>query len=348
MFKNPILLIVAHLLLIDVNAQDLVLRKEINIYESIELLSDISDIGVLDDGSFWVTSFDAGRISIFDQNGLQKKIVGRWGKGPNEYDSPSEIYIKGNDVYVWDAGNLKILRYSLSGELVEEYGGFTRSASSFVIVDSLVVFNNSGGRSRDYITVYNMHNSNGASELEPLYYFGIGMSVEDLVIGMLEGGEKISLNSSGDIYYVIPSFAGAHVIDGSMYIEREFVKYSEINLDVSRSVFSDKDDIQRGIVDGRVFKYLATNDRVLGFYEINSGYVLLVESGDYPLEKNERVSPEDERRLWFYKFSKQLDIVGGTYIPKDQEARFVDIKGDLIYIVATNSEGWVLQQYELQ
>eukprot|EP00731_Ephydatia_muelleri_P009002 Em0004g1340a len=61
-------------------------------------------IAIHDSGNIYVTCFKDDNIRVFDQAGKQKRIIGSGGKDYGQFTGPHDIFIKGDIMYIADAG----------------------------------------------------------------------------------------------------------------------------------------------------------------------------------------------------------------------------------------------------
>lgn len=129
------------------------------------LIGEISKLIVVD-SQFWILDRITEAVYGFTKKGKFITKIAHKGRGPGEYSVISDISVRNNDVFIYDARFGKMLQYSIAGELVKETTGRI-SSSHFEAVDSNFVFycdylpNEFGERSNhDYnliITDLNLH-----------------------------------------------------------------------------------------------------------------------------------------------------------------------------------------------
>ncbi|MFC1529183.1 6-bladed beta-propeller [Gemmatimonadota bacterium] len=89
--------------------------------ESIEesLLFRVSEYYLGDDGNYYVNDRGNGRFTVFGPDGKYLHGFGRTGEGPGEYRRPGILWIRDNQMVVYDSRLYRISRLTLDGRLLE-------------------------------------------------------------------------------------------------------------------------------------------------------------------------------------------------------------------------------------
>ena len=109
-------------------------------------------ISIHDSGNIYVTCFKDGNIRVFDQAGKQKRIIGSGGKDYGQFTGPHDIFIKGDIMYIADAGNHRIQKLTTRGQLLQTFGQHGSGKESFKYPTSVIV------DQRDRLIVTDQHN----------------------------------------------------------------------------------------------------------------------------------------------------------------------------------------------
>ncbi|MCJ7578935.1 MAG: NHL repeat-containing protein [Candidatus Aminicenantes bacterium] len=70
-------------------------------------------------GSIYIADTKNSRIQKFDEKGKYTITIGQKGDGPGEFIYPYYIRISGDKIFVFDAGNVRISKFSLEGKFID-------------------------------------------------------------------------------------------------------------------------------------------------------------------------------------------------------------------------------------
>ena len=74
-------------------------------------------------GEIWIVETGAHRISVFNKNGARKKIIGKRGSGPLEFNFPTYIWMDSTGkVYIVDSMNFRVQILSSNGDYISSFG----------------------------------------------------------------------------------------------------------------------------------------------------------------------------------------------------------------------------------
>eukprot|EP00731_Ephydatia_muelleri_P000327 Em0001g327a len=98
-------------------------------------------IAIHDSGDIYVTCGD-NSIRVFDHTGQQKRTMGSFGWGDDQFNQPYGMFIKGDMIYVADYNNHRIQKLTTSGQFLQRYGRWGSGQGqlkypTFVIVDQI-------------------------------------------------------------------------------------------------------------------------------------------------------------------------------------------------------------------
>ena len=113
-----------------------------------------SSIAIHDSGDIYVTCQRDHRIHVFDQAGQQKRTIGGYGSGDDQFNNPDGLFIKGDVIYIADRGNHRIQKLTTGGQFLQMFGQHGSGQGQFnnpisVIVDPrdrLIVADNLNNR----------------------------------------------------------------------------------------------------------------------------------------------------------------------------------------------------------
>ncbi|MTI88733.1 MAG: 6-bladed beta-propeller [Balneolaceae bacterium] len=155
---------------------------------------------------------EQGILKYSDEGNNQLRI-GKIGRGPFEYINPSIVYYdtKDDNIFVWDASQLKLIQYDSQGKGIKEFTDFRWSWGDFVINDSTLFFYNNGKSSGKYIQEYHLESS------EIIKKFG-HIDQQHAFFKIYEGSGGLA-QKSNYIYYVSPSKLKVNRINTDDYTE---------------------------------------------------------------------------------------------------------------------------------
>lgn len=101
-----------------------ILEEELSIGESEGyedyMFSTIISIDVDEDGNIYVLDLIEAHVKVFDKNGRLKKIIGREGQGPGEFQKPFTLQITDNhNIVVWDPMPQKLTFLTIDGKYIK-------------------------------------------------------------------------------------------------------------------------------------------------------------------------------------------------------------------------------------
>ena len=70
-------------------------------------------------GNVYVLDFSDNNIKQFDPSGKFRKLIGRKGQGPGEFNMPIHIVFAKDRLIVWDMGNRRLCLLTLTGEFIK-------------------------------------------------------------------------------------------------------------------------------------------------------------------------------------------------------------------------------------
>ncbi len=121
-----VLLILVNLLAVSIQfSQEKTIKKEFELTEGRKdenyLFWDPASFDIDEKGNIYIADTKNSRIQKFDNKGKYTKTIGQNGNGPGEFIYPNYIRISSNKIFVFDAGNIRISKFSLEGEFIDSY-----------------------------------------------------------------------------------------------------------------------------------------------------------------------------------------------------------------------------------
>lgn len=104
-----------------------------------------------DDGSFVLT--DLKSVYLYSAGGEQLKQIGRSGRARYEYLTPLSVKIQNDTVYVWSAGSLEFIAYTMDGEPVAEYP-YRSAIKDFLPAGDSIYIYTAGNADENIVDVY--------------------------------------------------------------------------------------------------------------------------------------------------------------------------------------------------
>ena len=112
---------------------------KIIISDSLNFISSIQDLGVIDESTLILLAPDTKGVYKFDINNSIGEVISRRGRGPFEYISPNIIFMDQNTYWIWDSSLMKLIEFDLEGNGIRELYGINRAISDFYIENNTVV-----------------------------------------------------------------------------------------------------------------------------------------------------------------------------------------------------------------
>lgn len=110
----------------------LVMDEAVVLQENLAFLADFSDLAPLPDGGFVVTTTggrtggsDAAAVVVYGADGQQKRVLGRPGRGPHEYEQPRLVATQGERILIWDQAQRKVSAFAIEGTPLDEWTGLS-------------------------------------------------------------------------------------------------------------------------------------------------------------------------------------------------------------------------------
>lgn len=183
--------------------------QQIVLSQESQLLGSVESATVLSDGSLALATADPG-LFIFDADGTFVREIGQSGRGPFEYQGPLTVRPLKDGVAAWDAGNRKLLEFTIEGARAREWSRLGRAVSDFAVHGDTLFAYHGGGISEDYVSVYH-YQDQGA----PVQEFGNAPG-EHFALSLLEGSGDLAYDTRNTLLlYASPAEPVVHLYDPS-------------------------------------------------------------------------------------------------------------------------------------
>lgn len=152
-----------------------------------------------DKGRVWVLDSENCRLRLFDRDG---GFLGGWGghgSGQFAFNSPEGLAISGDDVYVADTWNHRVIHYSLSGAWKGNVQNFMGPRGIAVAPDRSVWITDTG--------------NHRVMRYDPMLQKGEIMAGQGKEPGKFEGPVGIAFGPSGNVYVTDPGNKRIQVLD---------------------------------------------------------------------------------------------------------------------------------------
>eukprot|EP00731_Ephydatia_muelleri_P008008 Em0004g346a len=163
-------------------------------------------VAIHDNGDIYVGS-DDGCIYVFDQTGQLKNTIGSRGSGDGQFNSPYGVSIKGDVLYVADAGNHRVQKLTSSGKFLHTFGHYGQlnrpysvimvSNNKLIVSDShyhrIKIFNENGGR---LLTI----DGNGSGNHSFAYPWGLALDSQGNIHVAAHGSGTIKVFTQEGVY----------------------------------------------------------------------------------------------------------------------------------------------------
>jgi len=84
-------------------------------------LASLRSLQIDDKGNVYILDFRDKKVKVFGAEGSCLYEFGKFGQGPGEFQSPTDIFLYGQTVSVFDIGNKRGCQYSLAGEHLGDF-----------------------------------------------------------------------------------------------------------------------------------------------------------------------------------------------------------------------------------
>ena len=323
----------------------LVETRRITLDESKSYLADVNSADFFEDGSFVVASSKVARVVLYNADGTQRRVLGGWGPGPDEYERPTLVRAVGSTVYVRDNKQHKYMAIDSTGIVLSEWYGHTSGPDDFVVRGSWIISLN--GQSFDYLIQGFDMSASDTLRAAP-------SSMEVSSNHVMAGAGNFGLDADR-IHFAYPAenaFQTFDLSDGSL----RSTPLPSPGYKRADYPFNGFEDTNRSLFDGRLMEYAARNSRAEGVHVLDDYIVALRADGEFPMETNVPTSRLRNRKLFVH--DRDLKLVDTIVVDYEMLRVFGGIEsavyGNSIYYIVQSSEDggrsvrWTLYQLEIQ
>lgn len=270
-------------------------NEEISILdENLFLMGQIESFDFINNTQFVVTTKAPSKIIVFDRNGQQVKEIGTQGRGPYEYQSPTIVRANNDRIYVWDAGQLKLIVYDLFGNPLQEYNEFAVAVKDFRVRENFVSFYFAGGSS-DLLGIYDLNENQ-------FIFKGGAITEEHLLLNFN--------NNAGGMAFFREGLAFLSADDLNLqYLDfKEFDQQSLTSLNDRDFTVNNVDDHSEMTNSdfNMVIEYLMENSYITGLYNLDDKLILKAEVGRF--KKIDNVNDASERFKKYYILNEDFEL----------------------------------------
>lgn len=233
------------------------------IQENLSPIARPMSFAIADNGNFVIS--DLKNVYLYSHDGQQIRQIGHPGRAKYEYLMPRYVKNDNDTVYVWSAGNLKFIAYTMDGEPVAEYP-YHSAIKDFLPAGDRIYIYTAGNADKNIIDVYDK------TESKVIHNLGKSSPEHRLLIQMVSPAPLCE--SDGKIFYATKDKPDIYCYD--MNSGSDFLKY-EISSDTfSVRKVSGSDDIE----PDKTSEYLWSNSQTLYLFPHNGSLFLMTIDGD--------------------------------------------------------------------
>ncbi len=252
------------------------------------LLGEIRSFHFLNEESFVVSAVQPPMVLLFDTDGVQKRSLGRQGRGQFEYLAPSRVRSYDGIIYIWCDHLMKLIAFTKHGEAVREYR-FSRSIKDFAVYNNLMfIYKADDPVDRHIISIYDLD----AEEFLP-YNYGHRTNEHDILNSSFCTGAM--LVEGENLYFAPSDRTKLYKIDLSVFSVSEFMVDAPgfTTKTVKQPLAEFMQDVYTSV------NYLFGSDVVTGLYQVSGSIVMMAETGEIELQGLE-IKDYSKRRMLFY------------------------------------------------
>lgn len=277
----------------------LVETRRLALDESLTLLSDAHSLDFFDDGSFVIVSNQVAGVVIYEADGTQRRVLGNWGPGPGEYESPSIARVNGSTVFVRDNARSKYVAYDSSGAFAGEWTGHAGGPSDFAVAGKWIV----ALTGQDFEYLVKGFRIDGADDSLRAAPTNVEVASLHVVVGA-----GAAASDGRRFFYAYPNENAFRFRDLETREERE-VRLPTDGFRISPYPFVGFEDINRSFGDDRMFRYVIKNSRTEGVRVIDDFVVAIRSDGEMPADEFEQVPTSRQRKRRYFVHDHTLRLI---------------------------------------
>ncbi|MDD3744014.1 MAG: 6-bladed beta-propeller [Lentimicrobiaceae bacterium] len=240
-----------------------------NLQQTEHKIGKIKSFDVIDSTNLVVSSVNPASIIIYNFEGKPIRTIGRTGKGPFEYLSPSIVKSFKSRLYVWCDQSLKLIIFDVEGNPIEEVKGLTSAIKSFEIVDDNIFFFNHGNH-KYIISIFNL------SSRKNIINLGSGSEEHKLLSLAPCAGGITTMNDT--IYFITAddlTVCGINKKDFKLEKWKVEDKSFKVKPTKSNAEFTINENREAAV------EYLLENPRITGLMHYHNRLLVKLEMGKY-------------------------------------------------------------------
>lgn len=306
-------------------------RPYVDLQENKALIGNITSFSMLDNDSFVISDNTLSKLVIYDEEGMQLKVIEGKGDGPLEFNScPLVKYFDGK-IYLWSDKQLKLITFDKAGNPIEEFKMFDRAISNFMVYNDKVVMYTKGGFSDSFVHVYDLSSKTldksfgevgNEQILLDIYTCSGGLLIKDDILSYM-GSDKLNIHR-----YDMKKNSSLKSVP---ILDKEF-EVQKIEMDAVDFVNSNFN----GLID-----FIHENSVVAGVYSLDDGYVVVSEVGKYKagIEENELDNSLRYNKYYFLNDNFELDKIYKTKKSSSESPCLIESKDNKLYRITQNKIG---------
>lgn len=275
---------------------DLSYEKICTLKENISLFGNIESFDFIDSNHIVVATSKPSSVIIFNINGQQVKEIGDSGRGAFEYQKPKIVKVHNNKIFIWDAGQLKLLVFDKEGNSIAEHTGFKQAVNDIALSKNLVCLYFGGGYS-GLLGVYDL-------TAKKFIFKGGQTTEEHHLLNLNTGAGGMTLFKEGLIYMTADQLA-LSIIDLNNFQEKDLISLYDFEFTVE-NVKNAQNLINSNI--NKAIEYLYKNSYITGLYIVEDKIMIKAEVGEFKKTEND-FNDNSNRFNKYYFLNDRLELV---------------------------------------
>jgi hypothetical protein len=303
--------------------------------ENLTITGEIKSFCFVNDTSFVISVSDPAMVVLYNTDGYQQKLIGRNGRGPFEYTSPSLVRSYNQHIYIWCNMQLKLLMFDSEGTPINEWK-FDKGIRDFVVYKNYICFYAMSGLDEPLINIYDLTSANFINK-------GYGIKTREqevLLVRDCSGGMDVHDNN---LYF--------KSADEPCIYKLNFDDFSLNTFCIDDPEFK-TDDLKstpEAVISNieRLFEYLFSNSSVMGVYYTSGHIILQAEVGIAEINGFE-FGDISQRKVKYYVFDEDINLLKTfrSEVGKISYCLFTSM-GEFIYVLDLNEDfsNYVLKRF---
>lgn len=242
----------------------LVTDEAVVLQENLEFLADFSGLAALPNGGFVVTTTggrsggsEAAAVIVYDADGRQERMLGRYGQGPHEYERPRFVATQGERILIGDQAQRKVSAFARDGTPLNEWTGLPFHNGFTATADALA-FHQVGTTDEELVSLYD-------TDTERVTCRAGTRTPADQILMRVQYPVGLTIYE-GEVLYAAPSRTVVHRLQPSSCEERT------LPFDVPDFSVEETEGYPPNSMEGLEYAWL--NSRIAGIHPMN-GYLVI-------------------------------------------------------------------------